>query len=117
MSLSYFQIVDKWKTSPVFVSFDTSITPISEIPFPALTICNYNKVRKSRVEHLEEKMKKEPNNDLWKKEHLFVEEVCASHLDGEDHDEGEAEDLEIDGHLLHEFLEELSQPCDSLMLR
>jgi amiloride-sensitive sodium channel len=62
MSLSYFQIVDKWKTSPVLVSFDSSVTPISEIPFPALTICNYNKVRKSRIEHLEEKMKKEPNN-------------------------------------------------------
>ena len=96
------------------VSFDSGVTPISEIPFPALTICNYNKVRKSRVEHLEEKMVQEPENELWKKEHLFVEEVCASHLD---HSEEESGDLEIDGHLLHEFLEELSQPCDSLMLR
>ena len=59
-------------------------------------------------------MVQEPENELWKKEHLFVEEVCASHLD---HSEEESGDLEIDGHLLHEFLEELSQPCDSLMLR
>ena len=81
MPTIHFQIVDKWKTSPILVSFDSSVTPISEIPFPALTICNYNKVRKSRVEHLEEKMEQEPNNDLWKKEHLFVDEVCASHLD------------------------------------
>ena len=96
------------------VAFDSSITPISEIPFPAFTVCNYNKVRKSRVEHLEHKMEKEPDNKLWHKEHLFIEEVCASHLD---HEEEDDEDLDIDGHLLHEFLEELSQPCDSLVLR
>ena len=96
------------------VAFDSSITPISEIPFPAFTVCNYNKVRKSRVEHLEQKMEEEPNNTLWHKEHLFIEEVCSSHLD---HGEDEDEDLDIDGHLLHEFLEELSQPCDSLVLR
>ena len=98
------------------VAFDSTVTPISEIPFPAFTVCNYNKVRKSRVEHLEQKMEEEPNNKLWQTEHLFIEEVCSSHLDHGEH-EDEDGDLEIDGHLLHDFLEELSQPCDSLALR
>ncbi|KAF5270641.1 hypothetical protein FQA39_LY01379 [Lamprigera yunnana] len=30
---------NKWMTSPVIVSFATSETPISEVPFPAVTIC------------------------------------------------------------------------------
>ena len=87
-SLSYltqklhFQILEKWQNSPVLVSFDSSVTPISTIPFPAVTICNMNKVQKSRHEYVEEKRAAEPDNDYWQKEHLFEEEVCASHLEG-----------------------------------
>ena len=72
--------MDKWQKSPVLVSFDSTVTPISEIPFPAVTICNMNKVRKSRVEHVEKKRLLYPKDDYWEKEELFVEEVCASHL-------------------------------------
>ena len=103
----------------MLVSFDTEVSPISEIPFPSFTICNFNKVRKSRAELVEAKIQAEPNNELWKKEFLFIDEVCESHLEedeGEETSEDES-DLEIDGHLLHEFLEELAQPCDNLLLR
>ena len=41
-----------------------------------------NKVQKSRHEYVEEKRAAEPDNDYWQKEHLFEEEVCASHLEG-----------------------------------
>ena len=114
-----FQIIDKWQESPVLVSFDTDVTPISEIPFPAFTVCNFNKVRKSRVDFVETKINDEPNNNLWKKENLFIKEVCESHLDeeSEEEEEGNESDLEIDGHLLHQFLEDIAQPCDKLLLR
>ena len=111
----FFQVIDKWIKSPVLVSFDTDVTPISEIPFPSFTICNFNKVRKSRAELVESKIQSDPNNELWQKEDLFMKEVCESHLKSEE--EEEEEDLEIDGHLLHEFLDELAQPCDNLLLR
>lgn len=29
----------KWRSSPILVSFDEKLTPITEIPFPAITIC------------------------------------------------------------------------------
>lgn len=45
-----------------------------------------------------------------------MREVCESHLESEE-EEKEEEDLEIDGHLLHEFLDDLAQPCDKLLLR
>ncbi len=56
-------------------------------------------------------------NELWQKEHLFIQDVCESHLEEEKQEETPESDLEIDGHLLHEFLEELAQPCDNLLLR
>ena len=112
-----FQIINKWQTSPVLVSFDTQVTPISEIPFPAFTICNFNKVRKSRAELVESKRQADPFNELWQKEHLFIQDVCESHLEEGKTETTSENDLEIDGHLLHEFLEELAQPCDNLLLR
>ena len=50
---------------------------------------------------------------------MFIKEVCESHLDeeSEEEEEGNESDLEIDGHLLHQFLEDIAQPCDKLLLR
>ena len=39
------QVFAKSVASPVLVSFASEPTPIWEIPFPALTVCNMNKVR------------------------------------------------------------------------
>ena len=38
------QVFDKAANSPILVSFASEPTPIWEIPFPALTLCNMNKV-------------------------------------------------------------------------
>ena len=37
-------MLNRYIESPVLMSFDSSPRPISEIPFPAITICNMNKV-------------------------------------------------------------------------
>ena len=44
ISSLYLQVFEKAANSPVLVSFASEPTPIWEIPFPALTICNMNKV-------------------------------------------------------------------------
>ena len=93
------------------------MTPIWEIPFPAVTICNMNKIQKSRVEHVKEKLEDDPDNEMLKKEHLFMEEVCGSHLDEERHEDDDGKDLELTGHQVHEFLADFSQPCDKMILR
>ena len=64
-----------------------------------------------------EKMKSEPNEPKWKKIHLFLDEVCATHISEEDHIEGANQDLNLTGHEIHEYLEFLAQPCDQLILR
>ena len=39
-------MLNRYLESPVLMSFDSNPKPISEIPFPAVTICNMNKARK-----------------------------------------------------------------------
>ena len=102
----------------MLVSFDFTVTPIYQIPFPAVTICNMNKIRKSQEEYVAEKMVSEPNEPKWKKIHLFLDEVCATHISEGDHNvEETSADLNLTGHEIHEYLEFLAQPCDQLILR
>jgi acid-sensing ion channel, other len=39
----------KWDESPILMSLDTNNYQLSNVPFPAVTICNVNKVSKSRL--------------------------------------------------------------------
>ncbi len=83
-----YKVINKWKTSPVLVSFESVQTGIYSIPFPSLTVCNMNKVRRSRVQHIEDELAEDPENEFYLVERRFVEEICAKHEslagDGED---------------------------------
>ena len=50
---SYFiaALWDKWETSPVYVSIETTSYPVPNIPFPAVSICSVNKVQEHRLEN------------------------------------------------------------------
>jgi len=37
----------KWEENPVIISVGATATQLTSIPFPALTICNMNRARKS----------------------------------------------------------------------
>ena len=58
-------MIAKWHKSPVLVSFDAEEVHIGDIPFPSVTICNLNKVRKSKWEDINAELVSDPtNNDL-----------------------------------------------------
>lgn len=40
---------DKWSGSPVIITLNSKSTSINDIPFPAVTICNMNQAKKSKV--------------------------------------------------------------------
>lgn len=40
-------IYDKWNVTPVIVGINPKFKTIQSIPFPAITMCNMNQVRKS----------------------------------------------------------------------
>lgn len=46
-----YQTWNKWNYNPVIVSFDDKMTSISEIPFPAITICPESKTNPSKFNY------------------------------------------------------------------
>jgi amiloride-sensitive sodium channel len=43
-------VYDKWKETPVIVSIGARTTSLTDIPFPAVTVCTVNKARKSKAD-------------------------------------------------------------------
>ena len=88
--------------SPVLVSFDSTPVPISDIPFPAFTICNMNKVSictvvqdkfllkfcsltkvmKRKVDEIDLELAEDSTNAHFQIEKEFVEEICLKHVHG-----------------------------------
>lgn len=40
-------VYTKWRSEPMIVSVNAENMPISQLPFPAVTICNVNQAKKS----------------------------------------------------------------------
>lgn len=89
----------KWKTTPVIVSFDSEPQPIWNIPFPALTLCNNNKVQKSKV----------TNTNF---NHRLVNEICNKPIF-----EVNETHADLNGQEIHGKIKEIAQPCDELLIR
>ncbi|KAH8418494.1 hypothetical protein KR009_005673 [Drosophila setifemur] len=41
-----------WQNTPVIIGISSTLSPIKNIPFPAITVCNMNQAKKSKVEHM-----------------------------------------------------------------
>ena len=89
----------KWKTSPVIVSFDSDPQPIWNIPFPAVTICNNNKVSRSKVS----------NTDF---NHRLVNEICNKNVFAINDTSAD-----LDGHRIHEHIRDITQTCEELIIK
>ena len=48
MALYFLQ---KWQSTPVIISMSSRSTAINEMPFPAVTFCNMNQARASKVKN------------------------------------------------------------------
>ena len=98
-----------WYSSPIMITINADPVSISEVPFPSFTICNMNKVLKSKVKYIEQELKKENVSHLHHKyyleEMMLVNEICLKH--GKSHEEKEAGDLEFNSQELVEMLSEV----------
>lgn len=43
------EVWQKWEQSPILTSVETQLYPLKNVPFPAVTICNVNKVSESKL--------------------------------------------------------------------
>ena len=98
-----------WLASPLMVTINSDPISISEVPFPSFTICNMNKVLKTKVEMIDREVAKTNVSHLHHKyyleEKLLVNEICLKH--GKTHEEKAAADLEFDSQELHEMLHDV----------
>lgn len=46
-------VYEKWNASPIIITNNAVATPITDIPFPAVTICNMNQAQKSMVKDIQ----------------------------------------------------------------
>ena len=44
-----YKVIDNFVSTPTLISIDTTEYPIHKVPFPALTICNMNKININRI--------------------------------------------------------------------
>jgi acid-sensing ion channel, other len=52
-AITILQIYKKWETNPVLVTLAEKATPISQIPFPAVTVCPMTKLNKQVINFTE----------------------------------------------------------------
>ncbi|GLH08174.1 Pickpocket protein 28, partial [Gryllus bimaculatus] len=100
-------LYDKWKENPMIVSLSPYATKITEIPFPAVTVCNMNRAKKSVVDEILLKGSELENN--------LLKDLCDINVTkGEDK---KSNDLNVTGHwdTVQNFLVKVGQPCHELL--
>lgn len=99
---SYFitNIWQKWNDSPIIIGLNPVAVEGKDIPFPALTICNMNQVRKNYAEKL-------PDEDK-----SILESVCSNKLQL---NESTADQVEGTWSVIKDFLLKAAQPCNEML--
>lgn len=72
---------NKWQTSPVIVTFSTTEKPISDIPFPAVTICPQTRFNTDLFNFTDVALKKMQQLNLTEEENMLFDTlsiVCSS---------------------------------------
>lgn len=99
---SYFisNVWQKWTETPIIIGLDPVATAIKDIPFPAVTICNMNQVRKNFADGLKTETDK-----------VILDSICTQG------DSLNNDDDEVEGKwsYIREFLLNASQPCEEMI--
>lgn len=92
-------IYQKWKDTPVIISLDPVSTDIKDIPFPAVTICNMNQVKRSFA------LARQTERDR-----TILDSICTQ---GDELSSNETSDGKWS--YVREFLMNASQPCEDMI--
>ncbi|XP_031626094.1 pickpocket protein 28-like isoform X2 [Contarinia nasturtii] len=92
----------KWSASPMIITLNAHSTPISEFPFPAVTICNMNQAKKSAVDKI----------PRFTVDYSLVQSLCtlSRYDDSNTTKPGKWHDFK-------RVLLKVSQPCDQMLIR
>ncbi|XP_069692716.1 pickpocket protein 28-like [Periplaneta americana] len=105
----------KWDDSPVIVSIGARATQLIAIPFPAVTVCTMNKVRKAAAEQILNS--RNPDDDLNK---ILLKDMCDDTFEAYDSSSGSSNDIVMTEYMqnrsgkwdtIQSFMTNVSQPC------
>ncbi|XP_035702813.1 pickpocket protein 28-like [Folsomia candida] len=137
LTMAGWLISDVWSnylSSPLIVTFEPFETTIDKIPFPAITICNMNKVLKSKAEEfirLAQGPEDEEETIEARKNVYYLDHVCSSSKSFSQKFNYSSKRGQVDPSLLARtrvedgddeqrdvarFLQIASQPCDTMLL-
>ncbi|KAL1491279.1 hypothetical protein ABEB36_011898 [Hypothenemus hampei] len=94
-------IYEKWKSSPVIISFSPFDAELASIPFPGITICNMNQAKKTEADKIIE------NGSIFEKK--LLNDVCNGNATFNDTDQ------EISWKSLRDFLVRVGNSCTDLL--
>ncbi|EFN82791.1 Sodium channel protein Nach, partial [Harpegnathos saltator] len=96
-------LYQKWDGAPIIISLSPSPVPLTEFPFPSVTICNMNHAKKTEARRIKE------GSDKIKK--LMLEDICDTENNGTF---GKEHDM-IDWDTMLQFMINVSQPCTDML--
>ena len=95
--------------SPTLLTYDTTTRPIWDIPFPALTICNWHQALKVNYDAIKRDANRQGASEVDKARGNALRVFC----DEKDHSPSANLSIELD---LVEFVKNLTQHCDEMLL-
>lgn len=93
----------KWTENPIIIGMNSASTPLNEIPFPAVTICNMNQARRERARNIS-------TNSL---DGMLLESVC--NLDDSIAFNSTSSPYVGKWAQFKEFLTTIAQPCKEML--
>ncbi|XP_065341967.1 pickpocket protein 28-like [Cloeon dipterum] len=113
-----FDLYKTWDANPVIVSFSASSTPITDIPFPAITICNMNNARRSVAESI---LSPSADHQTVDVERVLLNDVCNMSLfpEGPRNSTSRKKPIKISPQWddFRDFMIKVNEPCHELLLK
>ncbi|KAL6445649.1 hypothetical protein ACFW04_000866 [Cataglyphis niger] len=98
-----YYLYEKWNVSPIIISLSPEPVPLNEFPFPSITICNMNNVKKTEAKRIES-----GSDDLDK---IMMDDLCNWERSNVTYDQDQA----IDWNRMLRFMINVSQPCTDML--
>ncbi|XP_024889162.1 pickpocket protein 28-like isoform X1 [Temnothorax curvispinosus] len=94
-------LYQKWNGAPIIISLSPDPISLNEFPFPSVTICNMNKVKKTEAKRIE--------RGLDELDKLLMEDICNSESNVT------YEQQTVDWDRMLRFMINVSQPCTDML--